>query len=169
MRNATEVNVRLDAEDGHLTLEVHDNGGGVSEEQPSAGGPLGILGMRERARLLGGELAIAGALGAGTTVKVWIPETHPTLSKVRQVIRILIADDHPILRSGLKEILVRELKGATCGEAGNAQHVLSEVHREHWDLVILDVTMSGRSGLDVLRELRRLRPQTARVGFERAS
>jgi len=43
------------------------------------------------------------------------------------------------------------------------------VHREHWDLVILDVTMSGRSGLDVLRELRRLRPQTARVGFERAS
>ena len=119
--------------------------------------------------VVGGELAIAGALGAGTTVKVRIPETHPTLSKVRQVIRILIADDHPILRSGLKEILVRELKGATCGEAGNAQHVLSEVHREHWDLVILDVTMSGRSGLDVLRELRRLRPQTARVGFERAS
>ena len=85
------------------------------------------------------------------------------------MIRILIADDHPILRRGLKEILVRELEGATCGEAGNAQHVLSEVHREHWDLVILDVTMSGRSGLDVLRELRRLRPQTARVGFERAS
>ena len=75
------------------------------------------------------------------------------------MIRILIADDHPILRRGLKEILVRELKGATCGEAGNAQHVLSEVHREHWDLVILDVTMPGRSGLDVLRELRRLRPK----------
>ena len=75
------------------------------------------------------------------------------------MIRILIADDHPILRSGLKEILVRELEGATCGEAGNAQHVLSEVHREDWDLVILDVTMPGRSGLDVLRELRRLRPK----------
>jgi len=43
------------------------------------------------------------------------------------MIRILIADDHPILRRGLKEILVRELEGATCGEAGNIQQVLSEV------------------------------------------
>jgi len=75
------------------------------------------------------------------------------------VIRILIADDHPILRNGLKEILVRELEGATCGEAGHAQQVLFEVQREDWDLVILDVTMPGRSGLDVLRELRRLRPK----------
>jgi two-component system, NarL family, invasion response regulator UvrY len=75
------------------------------------------------------------------------------------VIRILVADDHPILRRGLKEILVRELDGATCGEAGNAHQVLSEVHSQEWDLVILDVTMPGRSGLDVLRDLRSLRPK----------
>ena len=75
------------------------------------------------------------------------------------MIRILIADDHPILRRGLKEILVRELEGATCGEAGNAQQVLSEVQSQDWDLVILDVTMPGRSGLDVLRDLRKLRPK----------
>jgi len=75
------------------------------------------------------------------------------------LIRILIADDHPILRRGLKEILVRELEGATCGEAGNAQQVLSEVQSQDWDLVILDVTMPGRSGLDVLRDLRKLRPK----------
>jgi two-component system invasion response regulator UvrY len=75
------------------------------------------------------------------------------------VIRILIADDHPILRRGLKEILVRELEGATCGEAGNAEQVLSEVQSQNWDLVILDVTMPGRSGLDVLRDLRGLRPK----------
>jgi PAS domain S-box-containing protein len=79
--NATEVNVRLDEEDGNLTLEVHDNGGGIREEQLSAGSSLGILGMRERARLLGGELTLAGALGAGTTVRVRIPETHPTPPK----------------------------------------------------------------------------------------
>jgi two-component system invasion response regulator UvrY len=75
------------------------------------------------------------------------------------VIRILIADDHPILRRGLKEILVRELEGATCGEAGNAEQVLSELQSENWDLVILDVTMPGRSGLDLLRDLRGLRPK----------
>lgn len=72
--------------------------------------------------------------------------------------RILIADDHPILRRGLQEILVHELEGAICGEAGNAQQVLSEAQSQDWDLVILDLTMPGRSGLDVLRDLKALRP-----------
>jgi len=75
------------------------------------------------------------------------------------VIRILIADDHPVVRRGLKDILVRELEGAICGEAGNAQQVLSEVQNQDWDLVILDVMMAGRSGLDVLRDLKRLLPK----------
>ena len=81
--NATEVNVRLDEENGYLTLEVHDNGRGVSEEQLSAGSSLGILGMRERARLLGGELTFGGAIGTGTTVRVRIPETHPKPKDVK--------------------------------------------------------------------------------------
>jgi len=79
--NATEINVRMAKEDGKLILEVHDNGKGVSEEQLSSGSSLGILGMRERALLLGGELTITGDPGKGTTVRVRIPETHPTVSK----------------------------------------------------------------------------------------
>jgi two-component system, NarL family, invasion response regulator UvrY len=75
------------------------------------------------------------------------------------VIRILIADDHAILRRGLEEILTRELKGAVCGEAADAQHALSQVQDQAWDLVILDVTMPGRSGLDILRDLKRIRPK----------
>jgi PAS domain S-box-containing protein len=74
--NATEVNVRLAEEHGNLTLEVHDNGKGVSVEQLSVSSSLGILGMRERALLLGGDFTIAGAVGAGTTVRVRIPATH---------------------------------------------------------------------------------------------
>jgi PAS domain S-box-containing protein len=79
--NATEVNVRLAKEDGNLTLEVHDSGKGVSEAQLSAASSLGILGMRERALLLGGELTITGAAGEGTTVRVRIPETRSPPSK----------------------------------------------------------------------------------------
>lgn len=75
------------------------------------------------------------------------------------MIRILIADDHPILRRGLKDILSRELAGAIHGEAGNAPEVFSKVQNQNWDLVILDVTMPGRSGLDVLKELKGLRPE----------
>jgi DNA-binding NarL/FixJ family response regulator len=73
--------------------------------------------------------------------------------------RILIADDHAILRRGLKEILVGEFDGAIFGEAGNAQEVLTEVQNQPWDLVILDITMPGRSGLDLLRDLKQLRPE----------
>lgn len=75
------------------------------------------------------------------------------------MIRVLIADDHAILRRGLKEILMRELEGAVCGEAQNTQEVLSQVRSQAWDLVILDVTMPGRSGLDVLAELKERRPK----------
>jgi DNA-binding NarL/FixJ family response regulator len=76
-----------------------------------------------------------------------------------QVIRILIADDHAILRRGLKEILVRELEGAVCGEAEDAQQVLAQVQNCEWDLVTLDITMPGRSGLDVLKDLKALCPK----------
>ena len=77
------------------------------------------------------------------------------------MIRILIADDHPIVRRGLKDILSRELEGAICGEAGNAQEVVSQVQNQDWDLVILDVSMPGRSGLDVLKDLKGLRSNLA--------
>jgi DNA-binding NarL/FixJ family response regulator len=75
------------------------------------------------------------------------------------VIRVLIADDHAILRRGLKEILVREMDGVTCGEAEDAQQALTEVQQHAWDLVILDITMPGRSGLDVLSDLQRTQPK----------
>ena len=70
---ATEVSVQLTKDDDALTLEVHDNGTGISGEDRSSDSSLGLLGMRERALLLGGELAISGAPGAGTTVTVRIP------------------------------------------------------------------------------------------------
>lgn len=75
------------------------------------------------------------------------------------MIRILIADDHAILRRGLREILARELLEVVCGEAGNAPELLREVESHEWDLVILDVSMPGRSGVDVLKDLKRTRPR----------
>jgi two-component system invasion response regulator UvrY len=74
------------------------------------------------------------------------------------VIRVLIADDHPVVRGGLKEILVHHLEGVVCGEAENAQQVLAQVQRHAWDLLILDITMPGRSGYDVLGDLKVLQP-----------
>jgi DNA-binding NarL/FixJ family response regulator len=75
------------------------------------------------------------------------------------VIRVLIADDHAILRSGLKEILRHELKDVVCGEAEDARQVLDQVQSGDWDLAMLDITMPGRSGLDILKDLKAVRPK----------
>ena len=72
---ASEVGVRLAKENGDLTLEVHDNGRGIGVEQLSGTRSLGILEMRERAALLGGEVAIISAAEKGTTVRVRIPRS----------------------------------------------------------------------------------------------
>lgn len=63
------------------------------------------------------------------------------------MVKILIADDHPVVCRGLKEILVHELKDVVCDEAEGAQEALVHVQKRDWDLVILDITMQGRSGL----------------------
>jgi len=74
---ATQVRIRVSQEPGHLLLEVRDNGRGIGQEQLTASTSLGILGMRERALLLGGEFTIAGDPGGGTIVHVRIPIGDP--------------------------------------------------------------------------------------------
>ncbi|HLE24594.1 MAG TPA: response regulator transcription factor, partial [Thermodesulfobacteriota bacterium] len=75
------------------------------------------------------------------------------------MIKILIADDHAVVRRGLKQILAEEPNMAVFGEACNAQEVLKNVREQNWDIVILDITMPDRSGLEVLKELKNIRPK----------
>jgi len=74
------------------------------------------------------------------------------------VIRILIADDHAVVRRGLRETLGEAFPKVTFGEASTAQEALDSVGRQNWDVVILDISMPGKSGLDILGDLHRLRP-----------
>ena len=76
--------------------------------------------------------------------------------------KILITDDHAVLRRGLKQILEDGFGKIQFGEAANAGEAIAAVTRENWDLVVLDITMPGRSGLDALKEIKTLKPQ-ARV------
>jgi len=73
-------------------------------------------------------------------------------------VRILIADDHSILRQGLKRLLAEAIPNAEFGEAGSYTEALTLATRSDWDLVLADITMPGRSGLDLLKELKSLRP-----------
>jgi two-component system, NarL family, sensor histidine kinase UhpB len=71
--NASHVRVGLKIAEARLVLEVKDNGKGISSDKIAGGGSFGLLGMRERALLLGGEVVIHGAQGKGTTVTVFVP------------------------------------------------------------------------------------------------
>jgi PAS domain S-box-containing protein len=70
---ATKVESALECRDGALSLEVRDNGRGITEEEISGAKSLGIIGIRERVRYMGGEVRIEGSPGAGTVVTVSIP------------------------------------------------------------------------------------------------
>jgi two-component system invasion response regulator UvrY len=75
------------------------------------------------------------------------------------MINILIADDHPIVRSGLRQILESETNLRVAGEAEDAQQVLKLVQERSWDIVLLDISMPGMDGIEILKEIKRLRPQ----------
>lgn len=69
--------------------------------------------------------------------------------------RILLADDHGVLRQGLKEILMESIPETHFGDASTGRDALRQARKEPWDLVVLDISLPDQSGLDVLKELRR--------------
>ncbi|HEX8550787.1 MAG TPA: response regulator transcription factor [Abditibacteriaceae bacterium] len=73
-------------------------------------------------------------------------------------LKFLIVDDHAVVRQGLKHILQEEWAGATFGEAPNVAAMLPIFRKEAWNVVLLDINMPGRSGLDVLRDLKTEKP-----------
>jgi len=77
------------------------------------------------------------------------------------MIKILIADDHAIVRAGLKQILAEVSDMVVVGEAGSGQEALEKVRNDGYDVIVLDISMPGKSGLDVLKELKRDDPQLA--------
>ena len=70
--------------------------------------------------------------------------------------RILIADDHAIVRRGLKDILQEEFPDAQISEVADAECLVAEVRKQKWDIVITDLTMPGQSGLDALRDIKHI-------------
>src|SRR5512145_1211969 len=74
------------------------------------------------------------------------------------MIKVLIADDHPIVRQGLRQILASTTDMEVAGEAVNSQEALDLVRGGGWDVLVLDMTMPGRSGFDILKELKHEQP-----------
>ncbi len=76
------------------------------------------------------------------------------------MLKVLIADDHAVVRQGLRQILSDVPELGVVAEAEDGQTVLNRVRAEPWDVLVLDLSMPDRSGLDILKDVRRERPET---------
>lgn len=74
------------------------------------------------------------------------------------MLRVLIADDHPVVRQGVKQILTEELQLKQFGEARNAREVLDNISKKKWDILILDINLPDMNGLEILRQLKKVHP-----------
>ena len=75
------------------------------------------------------------------------------------MIRVLLADDHAVVRAGLREILADTGDVIVAGEATNGQEVLAKVRGETFDVAVLDMSMPGRSGIDLIKQVKKEKPQ----------
>jgi DNA-binding NarL/FixJ family response regulator len=75
------------------------------------------------------------------------------------MLRILIADDHEVVRKGLVKVITEALQDIKVDEARNGTEAMSKILKSGYDLVVLDVKMPGKSGLDTLKEIKYLRPK----------
>ncbi len=75
------------------------------------------------------------------------------------MLRILIADDHALIRRGLKQILLEEYPSAIIEEVNDAEGVMKKIIKNEWNIIICDISMPGRSGLEVVQEVKQIFPK----------
>jgi DNA-binding NarL/FixJ family response regulator len=78
----------------------------------------------------------------------------------RRPLRVLIVDDHKIVRDGLKQVLADSFPQAVFGEACSGQEALDSLGKAQWDVMLLDLTMPGGGGLEVLSQMSTVQPET---------
>ena len=162
---ASSVHVTLTEHDDRFEMSIRDNGRGITEAQTSDPSAIGLLGMRERTALMGGIFRISGRRGKGTVVSIEVPvaitaaAAHARAQNQSSLmIRILLVDDHPVARQGIRTVLTDRVKDAVVGEAADAASALKQVRSGEWDLMIADISLPGMSGLELIKEVRRIRP-----------
>jgi two-component system NarL family sensor kinase len=182
---SSEAKIGIRQEHGEVRLEIIDYGHGIREGKARAklDGPaplgVGIPGMRERLHQLGGGLSVDFGT-SGTRVTATLPikkadegqpcaENETSLSfTIRSAQdarrRILIADDHELMRRGLRGLIESHDEWAVCGEAVEGNEAVRKAEELEPDLVIMDVNLPGLSGIHAAMQIRQAR-QAAKILF----
>jgi PAS domain S-box-containing protein len=182
---ATSVAISLSkVDEGHIQLVVIDDGAGCDPEQllPRHGSKgFGLFSIRERLDLIGGTLEITSAPGQGTKAAIIAPckgirpgrTNLPSEGIVRsdrpsspgERIRVLLADDHPMLRKGLAEMLLEQPDLDLIGEASDGQEAVEMALQLHPDVVLMDVSMPRMDGIEATRRIKEAAPGIRIIGL----
>ena len=178
------IALTLKEEEGLLFLEVRDWGKGFNVAETLAamgrGRQVGLFSMKERAQFVGGELTIVSTPEEGTAVRVTVPIARAEEDEERRMvavaqrndkvrrpneatkggIRVLIADDHPMVRQGLRSML--NIKGIqVIGEATDGREAVELVRDLNPDVILMDVRMPDMDGLAATEIVKEEAPSTA--------
>jgi len=158
---ATSVRVGLVYSPTGVSLLVQDDGAGFDRAQVVEDGEahaLGVGGMAERARLLGGTLELESTPGWGTRIRAWIPsasETAEDVDRPTQPVRVLVVDDHAMTRAGIARLLSRSDPALrVVGEAGSGEQAILEWRKLRPDVVLMDLQMLDGDGIDAIARIR---------------
>jgi len=75
------------------------------------------------------------------------------------MLRILLADDHAIVRKGLRQLILDEYPSAHIGEVSDVENLITQVMKAEWDVVVCDISMPGRSGVEALQQIKHIKPE----------
>jgi DNA-binding NarL/FixJ family response regulator/signal transduction histidine kinase len=168
---ARSVRVSLAYHDTEIELAVQDDGRGFDPDglaAPSASSGFGLLAIRDRVGHLGGRLSVSSAVGVGTRVRVHVPYEPPLSEPLRHSTRaprparslraaaparVVLVDDHALVREGVGHILARYPEFEVVGEASNGHEALAMIEQLRPDIVLLDIQMPELGGLEVLKQL----------------
>ncbi len=152
---AQRVSIALTKMEGSVKAVVEDDGRGFDPAATEGG--FGLVGMSERLALLGGRLRIESSPGAGTTIAAEVPLKTPGAGLST---RVLIVDDHAVVRAGLKLLVDGQKDLETVGEAGSARDAIFEARSLKPDIVLLDVVMPDQNGIEIVPQLLKENPES---------
>ncbi len=173
-----------------LVVTVADRGVGFdpsTADGPTAVGKYGLFSIRERVEALGGSFVLDSAPGHGTRATLSVPvladaprtppsvdrehppasvePASPVRSPRRRITRVLLADDHHMVREGLRSLIESEPRLRVVGEASNGEEAVQQARVLHPDVVVMDINMPKLNGIEATRRIKEEWPSIAVIAL----